>query len=65
VQGRLRREKLTVRIDTACGCCGRRLRLTADEELRFAVESRGAEPLLFEPHVDWGAFRGRDIRRVY
>jgi hypothetical protein len=56
---------LTVRIDTACGCCGRRLRLTVDEKLRFTVESRGAEPLLFEPHVDWGAFRGRDIRRVY
>ncbi len=65
MQGRLRREKLTVRIDSECGHCGRPLRMTVDQDLGWTVGSEGAEPLLFEPSVDWETFTGPDIIEVY
>ncbi|HEY6910839.1 MAG TPA: hypothetical protein VI356_15775 [Myxococcales bacterium] len=65
MQGRLRREELSVEIESECGHCGRALRATVDQDLRSKVHSRGARPLLFEPEVDWTGFRGPNIIDVY
>jgi hypothetical protein len=62
VQGHLRRERLTVAVESACAHCGRALRLVIDGELRHRVtppEAAGA--LVFVPLVDFARLRARSI----
>ena len=65
MQGRLRGEKLRVRIDSECQHCQRPLRLEVDDELQWNVLTQGASPLLFEPDMDWASFRGANIIHDY
>ena len=65
MQGRLRGEKLSVRIDSECKHCSRPLKLDADEELNWKVVSPDASPLLFEPDMNWKAFAGANIIHDY
>jgi hypothetical protein len=61
VEGRLRNEHLEVEISTSCAHCGRALHILVDEQLRWRVRERDADPRLFLPQIDWEAFRGRNI----
>jgi hypothetical protein len=65
VQGRLRGEKLRVRIDSECHHCSCPLTLEVDEDLGWEVTQREATPLLFEPDTDWEEFRGANIIHDY
>ena len=61
VQGRLRGKALAVDIESSCRCCGRELRLKVDSDMVTEIRSKGAEPLVFEPHVDWASFHAPTI----
>lgn len=37
----------------------------AGSEMRYAVEEVGAEPLVFEPHVNWEKFAEPNIIGAY
>jgi len=65
VQGRLRQEKLSVEIETACAHCGQGLHLTLDSELQYSVKDPGATPLVFVPDVDWAHFTGPNIIHAF
>ncbi len=65
VQGQLRKEYLSVDIETECGHCGRAMHLTVDSELKFTVRDPGAELLVFEPEVDWTTFNEPSIINAY
>ena len=65
MEGRLRRQKLRIRVDSECRHCSRPLSLEVDDELRWTVLSDGAEPLLFEPDIAWSTFRGENIIHDY
>jgi hypothetical protein len=65
VQGRLRGEKLRVRIDSSCHHCSRPLTIEVDDDLGWRVLSPGASPLLFEPDMDWQSFHGPNIIHDY
>lgn len=52
-------------MDSECHHCSRRLAVDVDEHLRFQVVSSGASPLIFEPDIDWGTFRGANIIHDY
>ena len=52
-------------IHTTCAHCGDPLRLTVDSALRVRVGSAGAEPLLFEPVVEWATFTESNILDAY
>jgi hypothetical protein len=65
VEGRLLNRKLLVRIATACAHCGRALDLDIDSELNWKVRQRGAQPLVFEPDIDWSTFRQTSIIHDY
>jgi hypothetical protein len=65
VQGRLRGEKLKVRIDSECKHCCEPLSLEVNEELRWRLLSRDAAPLLFEPDIRWNTFREANIIHDY
>jgi hypothetical protein len=65
VQGRLRGEKLKVRIDSECQHRSELLSLEVDEELRWRMLSGDPAPLLFEPDIRWDTFRGENIIHDY
>ncbi|HSP33471.1 MAG TPA: hypothetical protein VLU46_04045, partial [Thermoanaerobaculia bacterium] len=62
VEGRLRRQTLTIDIDTQCVHCARKIAISIDSELRY-----DAPPgvLVFEPRVDWSTFGEPNIIRHY
>jgi hypothetical protein len=65
VQGRLRGERLQVRIDSECKHCSRPLTIEVNEELAWKVITAGASPLLFEPSMNWETFSGANIIHDY
>ena len=65
VQGRLRNEYLKVEVRTECAHCGQEMHLSLDSELRWSIEEPGAQPLLFEPEVDWHSFTAPNIIHDY
>jgi hypothetical protein len=56
VQGRLRNEQLSVEIETACAHCERQLHITVSSDMQWSAREQDAEPLVFEPEVDWAHF---------
>ena len=65
VQGRLREQKLEVEAVTQCSQTGREIRLRIDSNLVCEVLSQGADPYLFEPHLDWQRFSAPSIIHDY
>ena len=65
MQGRLRNRPLEVEISTCCAHCARPLHIVVDQQLRWRVIERHADPRLFIPHIDWPSFRGRNIIHDY
>ena len=65
VQGRLREESLEVDATTRCSQTGRQIRLLIDSEMNCQVLSSGAQPYLFEPHIDWQSFSAPSIIHDY
>jgi len=50
VQGRLRKEPLTVDVSTSCAHCSQTLELTIDSDLNVTVH-QDTDPLVFIPEV--------------
>jgi len=65
VQGRLLETYLSVEIKTACAHCGQPLHITLDSELTYQVNNEGAEPLVFQPDVNWQEFTDPSIINAY
>jgi len=65
VQGQLRNEKISVEIETCCAHCGQDLHLTLDSELKWRIREQDANPLVFEPEIDWAHFQGTTIIHDY
>jgi hypothetical protein len=65
VQGRLRGEKLRVRITSECKHCARALIIEVDDDLAWKVISAEASPVLFEPDMNWDSFAGANIIHDY
>ena len=65
MQGRLRGEHLSATIETECAHCGRRMEIALDSELHFQVRDGGPEPLVFEPEINWQAFKAPNIIDAY
>jgi hypothetical protein len=65
VQGHLRNKKLSVKIDSECGHCRQPLHLTLNSELEWSVQEHDADPLVFEPDVDFGHLAAPNIISDY
>jgi hypothetical protein len=50
-----------VEIKTTCAHCGETMELVVDSELNYRIEKGGPSPLVFEPTVDWSAFKDPTI----
>jgi len=65
VQGRLRKEDLSVTVETECAHCARPMRIQIDNKLRHHAHDEGAEPLVFTPNIDWATFTEPNIIHAY
>ena len=51
MQGHLRGEPVTIRVDTECVHCAEPLTLEIDSDMNVQVEQVGADPMVFIPDV--------------
>lgn len=51
MQGRLRNEDLSVKVESECHHCSKPIVLEVDRELHVQVDTPGAAPLVFIPDV--------------
>jgi hypothetical protein len=65
VQGQLRKETVSVEIETHCRHCNRTLHITMDGGMDVSVREPEAAPLVFMPDVDWTNFKGPSIIDPY
>jgi len=65
VQGRLRNEPLVVEIESECAHCGQPLHFVVNSELAWHVQEREANPLVFEPDVDFAHLSAPTIINDY
>jgi hypothetical protein len=65
VQGQLRNEHATAVIETSCAHCGRPLHIRLDSEMRVSVNEAGAQPLVFEPDVNFATLKDPNILDAY
>jgi hypothetical protein len=52
VQGRLRKEFVSVAIKTECAHCARPVELKIDSDLTYRVKEEGCAPIVFVPDID-------------
>jgi len=52
VQGLLRKEYVSVTVDTSCAHCSRFMRIEIDSNLTLKIEDDEYEPVIFVPDVD-------------
>ncbi len=65
MQGHLREETLTFKVDTECAHCGRALHLKFDGELNYQLREEDANPLVFTPSVDFDKLEEPSIIDVF
>jgi len=61
VQGRLRNEPLSFRIESECACCSRPIRFRMDHDLSFELEEPDSDPMFFAPLVDFTRLQAPSI----
>ena len=65
VQGHLQNAYRAAVIKTACAHCGRPLPIPLDSTMRYRVDEPGAQPLVFEPDVDFKTLADPNIIHAY
>jgi hypothetical protein len=65
VQGQLRKNYVSIEVETKCRHCDQALHLTIDRNMRVSVRESGAEPLVFMPDIDWKNFAEETIIDSY
>jgi hypothetical protein len=65
VQGQLRKEYVSIEVETKCSHCDRVMHLTIDSDMRVSVREQDAHPLVFMPDIDWNNFAERTIIDSY
>jgi len=65
VQGQLRKEYVSIEVETKCSHCNREIHFTIDSDMQFSVRESDANPLVFMPDVDWKNFTERNIIDSY
>jgi len=65
VQGQLRKEYISVEVETTCKHCNQALHFVIDSEMQFSVRESDAAPLVFMPDIDWNNFAENTIIDSY
>lgn len=65
MQGRLRGEPVRASVQSRCAACETAIAFTVDSDFRWRIDGGPASPLVFEPSIDWAAFRAPTIVNDY
>jgi hypothetical protein len=65
VQGQLRKEYVSIEVETKCKHCNQALHFTLDSNMQVSVREPDANPLVFMPDVDWNHFSEATIIDSY
>jgi hypothetical protein len=65
VQGQLRKEYVSIEVETKCKHCDQVMHITIDSNMQVSVRQSGAKPLVFMPDIDWNSFAERTIIDSY
>ena len=65
MQGQLRKEYVSIEVETKCKHCDHTMHFTIDSDMRVSVRESGANPLVFMPDIDWNNFAERTIIDSY
>ncbi len=65
VEGQIRNESMSAQISTQCAHCGHPLHISVDSVLNCGVDESGAEPLVFQPDVDFTRLNEPNIIHAY
>jgi hypothetical protein len=52
VQGKLRNESVTVRVETECAHCAKTMEMEIDSHLQVKPYDKKCEPVIFVPDID-------------
>jgi lactam utilization protein B len=61
VQGRLRKESISVTVDTVCTHCDHPITIMIDSEMNVEVAQENASLHIFDPQIDWESFSAPNI----
>jgi hypothetical protein len=61
VQGRLKKEIVTVAVESECACCKAPIRFKMSHDLSFTLSDPESNPLFFVPMVDFAKLRAPSI----
>lgn len=61
VQGRLRQEKVVIRVDTECAHCQSPMQLEIDSDMNCRCLETDCHPIIFVPDVDFGRLKDPHI----
>ena len=65
MQGQLRKEYVSIEVETKFKHCDQVMHFTIDSDMRVSVRESDANPLVFMPDVDWSNFAERTIIDAY
>jgi hypothetical protein len=65
VQGHLRKEPLSVSVASECAHCAQPIHLEVDSELKYRIEEKEADLLVFVPTVNFGELTEPSIVDVF
>jgi hypothetical protein len=65
VQGQLRKEYVSIEVETKCSHCGHSIHFSIDSNMQVSIRELDANPLVFMPDVDWDHFTEQTIIDSY
>jgi hypothetical protein len=65
VQGQLRKENISIEVETECKHCHQAMHIMIDSDMQFSIRQPDANPLVFMPDIDWDHFVERTIIDSY
>ena len=65
VQGHLRKESLSVVIDTECAHCSEPMQFKIDSDLQYKVKEGGVDPIVFVPEVNFYKLKDPSIIEAF
>jgi hypothetical protein len=65
VQGHLRKEEVTIRVDTECAHCQKPMQLEIDSHMQCRCQDTGCRPIIFIPEVDFGSLKDPTIIEAF
>ncbi|MHB8842983.1 MAG: hypothetical protein ACYC56_14555 [Candidatus Aquicultor sp.] len=65
MQGQLRKEEVTITVDTECAHCQKPMKLELDSDMRCRCQDSECHPIIFVPDVDLSRLKDPNIIEAF